>query len=262
MKDERVMKKVLSYIVVVLGVSVLAIATGGEVHALKIVYQNDFESPNGIFFGPYYIDLSQQNLNYLYGPEIQMKYTVETLGIEGPHNLYSDPSGIGGEYAIGMLESAQNDLAAITFDVEELSFVNVSVDVAGIGIKGINGPFVNDNPVFSITLLDTPGGKFNMGSVYSYKSLDSVTVSGVMSSDSIFTFDWTNNFVSLNTEGTSDGNVTLLIDLIEGGYAALDNLVVITSDTPNPSPEPTTLVLFGTGLMSMFIINLRKKLSV
>ena len=52
--------------------------------------------------------------------------------------------------------------------------------------------------------------------------------------------------VPLSTAGNTNGNVILRIDLLSGGYAAMDNFVVAASDTPvevPPIPEPATVAL-------------------
>ena len=224
-----------------------------------ILFQNNFEAPTGIVI-PFGCcgDASQQQVNTLYGTSFQQTFTVETLSINGPQGVYDDPSGIGGNYALGMLSSVQNDLLSLTFNTAGLPFINLGWDIAAVGIDQPAGlpstPTFLDfqNPsTFRVTLYNTPGGVFNINTLGLFTALDAETVVGELPLSGGLTFGWSHHVVGLSTAGATDGNVTLLIDLTVGGYAAFDNMLITASEVegdPTVVPEPATLLLFGGGL--------------
>lgn len=219
-----------------------ATATGQTV----TVFEEDFENPNGISLinG---LDVTQQTVTQLYGVPFQQTFTVETLAINGPANTYTDPSGVAGDYAIGMLSSGQNDLFSITFDSRSRRFVNVFFDLSSIDIPGLGGPFTVDNasvPVMRVEVLDTPGGLFNIGAAGSFASLGLDDAVGVASPR--FEFDWTSHVLSFDTAGSTDGIVTILFDLTAGGYAGLDNIAVRANNIPGPG-SAAFVALAGLG---------------
>lgn len=84
------------------------------------LYDNHFESPNIPPVPNCGSDLDATDLNTLWsgtadgtggGGAFQQVNTVETILINGPNERYDDPSGIGGNYCISMLSSAQDDKA-------------------------------------------------------------------------------------------------------------------------------------------------------
>ena len=108
-------------------------------------------------------------------------------------------------------------------------------------------------PTFEFTLFDNPSGATGLGSG---AILDSLLASGTASARDVF--DWTNVLLALDATGNTNGNVTLRIDLLNGGYAALDNFRIAASDTPGDVgggggsvPEPATLGLLSLGFLVM-----------
>lgn len=250
----------------------VAVAWAQPAAAATVVYQNDFNSPSG------WIDqsgngtgISFQSVNSLFGASFQQTFTVETVRIAGNSN-YNDPTGTGGAYALGMLSAVQNDLLALVFDVSGLAFVNVMMDFAGMGpvaCPSCGGPFgqVGQTPIFDLTLYDTPSGIFSFGSLGT--SLSSASMVGDVIT-STTTLGWNNRTVALSTAGSTNGLVTLLFDLRGGagmaGYAAFDNLVIASSDTPGdiggggvtPVSAPSTLLLAGLGLLGLLVRQRRR----
>jgi hypothetical protein len=93
------------------------------------VYENDFESPNQAVIVGCGSSLDSTNANTLYGGAagtfVQVA-TVQTVSINTDWMTgtpYVDTMGIGGEYAIGMLGSIQNDLLALGFDTSGKNYV-------------------------------------------------------------------------------------------------------------------------------------------
>jgi hypothetical protein len=206
----------------------------GAGQGIIILYQNNFENPvvpPGNFCAS---DFSQTPVNTMYPPGFQQVFTPELLLINGPAERYSDPSGIGGNYALGMLQSIQDDKLALTFDTKGNAFLNVNIDISAIGADscGIAG-IIPGQPQFRLTLYDTPTGTFNFNSPGT--QLDTIVITG----DGVpqrFIFDWTHHVISLNAAGATNSRVTLVWDVIGGGYAAFDNLL-ITASASSAAPE-------------------------
>lgn len=225
-----------------------------------ILFQNDFNSPTGyVPGGALNGDISSQSVNSLHGTSFQNSFTVETLRVSGG-TTFSDPSGIGGAYSIGMLSSAQNDLVSATFDAQSFGFINLAIDISAIDLDCCGGPFNGTGtlvPEFQFRLYDAPGGSFNLFAPGNL--LDSENIVGEASPRTVF--DWTSHVVSLSTAGSTDGNVALVIDLLQGGYASFDNLVIASADTPGgglPVSEPGVLAIFGLGLAGLSFARRRR----
>jgi hypothetical protein len=194
-----------------------------------VLYTNDFETPNV----PIAIDcgnsLDTRGIDFLYGAPgfvFNQQFTVEAVVHADNAALYSDPQGNGGAFSLGMLSAFQDDKLALTFDSLGRNFVNVGLDLSSIDVSACGGPFGVAVPVMQISLLDSPGGVFAFGQTV----LDTGMVTGTAAPDQ-WTFDWTTGVVSLDASGATDGQVSILFDLTQSGYAAFDNLSIVASDT-------------------------------
>ena len=233
-----------------------------------ILYDQDFENPAAFVNNGGDVNISNP-VNSLYGNQppgflFAQAFTVETLLVTGNQAFgtgYSDPSGIGGNYTLGMLSNAQNDLLGLSFDVGVNDFLNVRMDISSIDLSVFGGPFVPAAgivPTFQFTLYDNPGGGaglFGNGTV-----LSQLQASGTASPRDVF--DWTEAVLPLSAVGNTNGNVILQIDMLNGGYGALDNFLIEASETPgNPAavPVPAAVWLFGTALLGLAGFGKRKK---
>ena len=228
------------------GVFTLGLASTAD--AAVILYANDFENPTGFSGAGAYTDVSQQQITDLYGPEFTQNLTVETINLTG--GLYTDSLGTGGDYALGMLESLNDDRLYLSFDVTGYDYLNVQLDFSSIDLQGFGAPFVTAAPTLKLDLLDGS----NLATV-----LSSSQTTGA-SPVSPFVYNWTNEIFALNTSGIS--NVTLEFDLIAGGYASFDNLVIAASNVAgdvSAVPIPAAVWLFGSGLIGLIGIARRKK---
>lgn len=228
------------------------------VQASTVLYVQDFENPNP---GSFVNDGGDVNIlhpvNQLYGGQpagfqFAQAFTVETLLVGGsqawpaPSNAgggFKDPQGKAGQHVVSMLASRQNDLLGLSFDVGAFRFLNFQLDISSIDLNTWGGPFFDDlAPEFELTLFDNPSGGLTTGSG---TVLDSKRITGTVAANR-WTFDWTNHIVALDATGNTNGNVTLRIDLLQGGYAAMDNFRIVASDTEgdvNDVPEPSSLAL-------------------
>ena len=230
-----------------------------------VLYDQDFENPDGFVNDAADINIFR-NINQLYsnqpaGFTFTQTFTVETLLVTGTQAFgtgYSDPAGTAGNYALGMLSSVQDDRLGLAFDVGSNDFLNVFLDISSIDLSAFGGPFVPAGaaPEFRFTLFDNPGGAAGIGGG---TILDSQTASAAASLPSVF--EWTQAVLPLAALGNTDGNVILQIDLLSGGYAAMDNLLIEASDIPAAVPLPAAVWLFGTALFGLIGFNKRKKTS-
>ncbi|SFG91803.1 PEP-CTERM sorting domain-containing protein [Neptunomonas qingdaonensis] len=231
-----------------------------------VLYDQDFENPTG--FNNDGADVNvYNNVNTLYGNQppgfsFAQTFTVETLLITGTSAFgtgYSDPTGTGGNYAIGMLSNRQDDKLGLSFDVGTNDFLNISVDLSSIDLSAFAGPFVPQGatPTFRFTLYDNPTG---VAGVSTPTALSFLEATATASAPSVF--DWTNFVLPLDATGNTNGNVILGIDLLSGGYASFDNLLIVASDISgnvgNNVPEPGTIALFSLGLAGLTFARRKK----
>lgn len=231
------------------------------------LYDQDFENPVGYNNDggdvSIFRTVNDHYANQPAGFEFAQTFTVETLNVSGSERNggsaafgtgWDDPTGQAGNFAIGMLSTAQNDLLGLNFNVGAFDFLNFQIDVSSIDLSTFGGPFVPIGavPTFRFTLYDNPTGNLSVGTG---TILDQVDFSGTASDRD--TFDWTTGAFGLSTEGNTNGNVTFQIDLLVGGYGAFDNLKIVASNVqgeidPVPLPASLVLLLGGLGGLSAF----------
>jgi hypothetical protein len=205
-----------------------------------ILYDNDFETPNE----PLKVDcgnsLDGRGINTLYGTEMfqfEQKFTVEAVFLQDPEGRYKNSGASHGKYALGMLSlykamnagsEDQDDKLALAFDSRGYPYVNIGFDLSSIDVQDCGGPFGVSAPKMRITLIDRPVDITD----YDGTVLDSKEVTGVEAPDG-WTFRWKKEVVSLKTEGSQNGKVAVVFDLLEGGYAVFDNLTIVASQSEN-----------------------------
>lgn len=205
-----------------------------------VLYDQDFERPSAYKNSFYDFYKSRDGVNENYGDQPEgfrfaQKFTVEVLNVTGSRRGdgtaalgtgWKDPSGKGGDFAIGMLSDDQDDRLGLSFNLSGRRFLNLSMDLSSIDVSRRGGFAVpGQAPVIRLTLHDNPGGR--RGTKGS-KILDRQEITGKSSARD--TFDWTTHVVALDASNVTDGSVILEIDLRQGGYAAFDNLLVAASD--------------------------------
>lgn len=152
--------------------------------------------------------------------------TVETILITGPADVYDDPSGIGGDFSIGMLNSNFGDKLGLLIDTEGLPFINVGMDISAINTT-CGGPLAMDTVYFLLELLDAPGGVFDVSTGL---ALDVDTLIGTAPNEDSFIFEWAHDEGSLDVSGSTDGMVALRMTLIRSNYASFDNIYIEASE--------------------------------
>lgn len=221
-----------------------------------VLYDQDFENPNG-FINTSTQDASQQSVNSLYGNQppgflFAQQYTVETLYLSGTAAFgtgYTAPASAG-DYLIGMLSTAQNDLLGLSFNLSGNQFLNLSIDLTSIDLSNLGGPFTilpPAAPEFRFTLFDNPSGAAGVGTGLTI--LDQTTASATSSARNVV--DFTSVILALDGMNATNGNVILQVDLLTGGYAGFDNLLITSSDTAGDVgdvPVPAALPLFLSAL--------------
>jgi hypothetical protein len=219
------------------------------------LYDQNFENPVGFVNDGGDVNIFR-TVNQLYGNQppgftFAQANSVETLRITGTQAFgtgYSDPSGQGGNYALGMLSTVNDDRLGLSFNVGSFQFLNFGLDISSIDLSVFGGPFVAPGavPVFRFTLYDNPSGAtglFGNGTI-----LDQQDAIGTASARNVF--DWTEVVLALDATGNTNGNVTLQIDLLQGGYAGMDNFRIVASDVAGDLgqvPEPSSLAILGIG---------------
>ncbi|MBK7338435.1 MAG: hypothetical protein IPJ00_20790 [Saprospirales bacterium] len=79
-----------------------------------------------------------------------------------------------------------------------------------------------------LRLYDSPGGIFNINSPGTL--LDQTDLTGIVPGPDNYTFNWVTVAAGLDASSSTDGNVTLMFDLIQRGYASFDNLLITASN--------------------------------
>ena len=232
----------------------------------NIIYTQDFENPSG-FVDTTNRDVSGQTVNSLYGGQpdgffFAQTNSVETLNITGGQAFgsgYQDPRNQAGNFIIGLLAT---DLLGLAFNVGNNDFLNIGIDITSIDLNCCGGFFVNSGeaPLFRFSLFDNPTGNVSVGS--GLRRLDFFDALGTESARNVV--DFTNFVFGLDASDSTNGNVILGIDLINGTqtYAGLDNIVVAASNVEAQLvSEPGSAMLLGLAIGAMALSRRRKLMS-
>ena len=240
-----------------LAASVLLAATAMPATAV-VLYDQDFEHPVGFVNDGGDINI-YRSINDLYGNQppgfvFAQTYTTETLLVGGTQAFgtgYVDPDGRGGNYVVAELSDAQDDRLSLAFDVGAYKFLNLAIDLSAIDLDRFGGPFepaAGVAPTYRFRLFDNPDGTASISG--NGTLLDFFDASAPFNTSKT-SFLWRHVANGLDASGATNGNVILQIDVLTGGYAAFDNIVVSAADISSGTPEPATwaLMIAGFGMV-------------
>jgi len=204
------------------------------------LYSQNFENPNNYQNSTFFNDASGQNVRDLYGQDLKMRFTTETLSINGPQDIYTDPDGSGDNYSLAIW-NGQDDLLGLTFNTQGKEFLNVKLDLSAIALTIDGGISIWSNslgettipnlPLLNLKLYDDPNESLDIenptGTI-----LDETTLEGIEVGETPFTFNWTEIIAGLDASGSTNGKVTLVFDLlgVNNAYAAIDNIEIEASN--------------------------------
>jgi hypothetical protein len=230
-----------------------------------LLYKNSFESPlitPSANCGP---DIDATLVNTIWGGTglgtgggglFQQQNTVETVLINGPDLQYTDLLGLGGNYCLSMLSSLQNDKAALTLNSQMLPYANISFLMSPIDLAACGGPFGLDTAIMRITVYDSPGGTFSFSSPGTM--LDEDTIVGSEPGLTPFTFNWLECSTSLGISSSVDGNITIVFDLLRGGYAAMDSIEInssVSSSLVEEQDNLKSLIVYPNPFINEILMN-------
>jgi hypothetical protein len=223
-----------------------------------VLYTQDFEHPVGFVNDGGDINIFR-SINDLYGNQpvgfvFAQTFTTETLLIGGTQAFghgYVDPSGRGGRYVVSQLSDAQDDRLSLAFNAGAYKFLNLGIDLSGIDLDRFGGPFVPAGgfaPTYRFRLYDNPSGVVSISGNGTLLDFFDATALFNPSKNS---FLWKHVTDGLDASGSTNGNVILQIDVLSGGYAAFDNIVVSAADVSGGIPEPASwaLMIAGFGMV-------------
>ncbi len=204
-------------------------AGAGGAASSVVLYSNDFETPNVPLAVNCGSSLDNRAINLLYGTPtfgFSQTFTVEGVVIHDPEGRYADPEGTGKSYAVGIQNKDQDDHMGLTLAVTGRSFLNVGFDLSSIDVSGCGGPFGVAAPAIQVALYDTPTGVFDFGSPGTL--LDQGMVTGI-AAPSPWAFAWKYGVLTLDATAVTGSAITVTFDLVQSGYAVIDNLSIVSS---------------------------------
>lgn len=237
-----------------------ALPAGMAAAATATLYAQDFEAPDGWINDGGDVNLFR-SVNQLYANQppgfvFAQSFTSETLRIGGTEAFgtgFVDPDGRGGQYVLGQLSTAQDDLLGLAFNIGAFDFLNFRIDISSIDLDRHGGPFVPGGgaaPTFRFSLFDNPAGTAGLGGGTALSFVDATAPFNVSKNS----FLWTTVNTGLSAAGNTNGNVILRIDVLDGGYAAFDNIVITADDVGGgvpgiPEPASWAMLIAGFGMI-------------
>lgn len=222
-------------------------------------YIQDFEAPTGFVNSGGDVDVSH-TVQQLFGSSptpqaFAQSGTVGTLlltGNEAWGRGYDDINGMGGQHALGF-SSGTGTRLALPVDIGSWRYLVVAVSLSPADLDRWGGPYVPGpgvEPLFRFSVYDNPDGASRLGSGTPL----SWGGAYVSPSREPWTIDFTNLFMVLDAQAATNGKLLLELDLMEGGYGVLDNMMIAGYDGQGdlpPIPEPETYALMLAGLMTV-----------
>lgn len=268
------LKEIITGAIRLLPLALLGLTNIGHTQT-TVVYQNDFENPTSFTPPDFWADANYpSNFTAIYpttGAVIQNYRSPDVIKIGA--GIYTDPSGIGKTYAIGMV-NPERELMSFSFDASGAgNFVNFGIDITKAGLVKMStgtthyyDPSPLARPNLNFQIYDTPNGLFNLNTLVSnanaYPLLNSGTFVGKHSPYHVM--EWTHLIGSFDITQATDGNVTLVIEkpaasATANRYTVFDNLSIVVSQNAPGEPtitkafSPATINVGSTGILTLTI---------